>query len=166
MRTRFDGSGRMILQTFDPQSVTTPGLTRLERWLTRLFPCSLWTGGVGCPCLRRWDLLHARWGKLFLHRFLADDWSLDFHDHSGRMISIGLWGSYQEETPSGTRVWRAPWIRSFPATWTHRLRLVTPIVWTLVWVGPKERRSGFWYRGAWMNQTSYLTGPAQSRKSC
>ena len=141
-------------------------MTWLERWLTRRWACTLWTGGIGCPCLRRWELLRTRWGKLFLHRFFADDWSLDLHDHSGRMVSIGLWGCYEEETPTGTHIYHAPWVRTFPATHTHRLRLLTPSVWTLVWVGTKDRSSGFWYQGAWWPQADYLAGPAKSRKSC
>ena len=152
--------------TFVSQTVSTPGLTRLEQWLTTRWPCMLWTGGLGCPCLRRWCLLTTSRGKLFLHRFFADDWSLDLHDHSGHMISMGLWGAYEEETPQGKYVWRAPWIRRFPATWIHRLRLRTRVVWTLVWIGPKVRPSGFWYQGHWWSQDRYLKGPGPSRTRC
>ena len=152
--------------TFFVNNLTTPGLTRVERWLTRLWPCLVWTGGVGCPCLRRWTILDTRLGKLFLHRFLADDWSLDMHDHSAAMISVGLWGSYEEQTPTGVRHWHAPWIRRFPATWVHRLHLLTPHVWTLVWVWPHQRYSGFWHEGRWLSQGQYMPLFAKKRKSC
>ena len=150
---------------FVPQRVDTPGLTRFERLLTRFFACSLWTGGVGCPCLRRWALWNSKSQRVFLHRFIADEWSLDMHDHSAEMISIGIWGSYDEHTPEGVTRWRAPWVRRFPATWVHRITLVTPNAWTLVWSGKKERPSGFWLRGKWTDVFSY-SFVAHLRKSC
>lgn len=166
-----NGDGNFVVTrkappTFYAQAPSTPGLTKLERWLTRRWPCVLWTGGVGCPCLRRWKLLDRLGWSLLLHRFFADDWSLDLHDHSSKMVSVGLWGAYEEETPQGRRTWSAPWVRSFPASHTHRLRLMTPVVWTLVWVGRQTKRSGFWAEGRWWTQSEYLRGLAKARKSC
>src|SRR5579872_58435 len=84
-------------------------------------------GGDRCPTyLYRWNLLSRR-GKfsVYLHHFVGDDWSYDLHDHPKRFISIGLWGWYIEERPSGghtiKRVYRAPWFRSFPAQYIHRI---------------------------------------------
>lgn len=151
---------------WEPQTLNTVGLTLLERLFTRLWPCMLWTGGVGCPVLRRWTVVKGARGGLYVHHFIGDDWSKDLHDHSGRMVSIGLWGSYEEETPEGKRVWRAPWVRTFPATWTHRLRLVTKSVWTVIWVGPKERGSGYWFRGRWWHKDIYEMKVGRLRKSC
>lgn len=154
------------LPPFVLQNSTTPGLTRWEQWLTRHFVCKLWTGGVGCPTLRRWTLLDTRWGNLYLHRFVGDDWSLDMHDHSSRMVSIGLRGRYLEETPTGSRVWTAPWCRTFPATWVHRVRLLTPTVWTIVWGWPKQQHSGFWRDGVRWGVSEYMKTWALKRKSC
>jgi hypothetical protein len=53
-----------------------------------------------CPTyLYRWTILSTRWGKVYLHKFVGDDWSLDLHDHPKRFISIGLRGSYLETHP-------------------------------------------------------------------
>src|SRR5580698_4386516 len=103
-------------------------------------------GRERCPTyLYRWTML-SRKGKfsVYLHHFVGDDWSLDLHDHPKRFISIGLWGWYLEETLNtdpvyeGTKTcigypctchgadlarpatkskeYRAPWIRTFPAS--------------------------------------------------
>ncbi len=133
-------------------------------------------GHEQCPTyLYRWTLL--RLGKLcalYLHHFVGDDWALDFHDHPKRFVSIGLWGSYVEVTPapkliSGVceDVYRAPWIRTFPATHKHRLRMIAPgaTCWTLVLVTRAVRPWGFWKDGQWMPWRAYVK-PGVSRISC
>src|SRR2546423_15062897 len=102
-------------------------------------------GGERCPTyLWRWTIL--KWNghfSIYLHHFVGDDWSRDLHDHPKRFISIGLWGWYIEETPySGSAEWaalgpvrtryRAPWIRTFPASHIHRLVVPSKNCWTLV----------------------------------
>lgn len=87
-----------------------------------------------CPTyLYRWVMLKTRWFQVYLHHFVGDDWSLDLHDHPKRFISVGLWGWYIEETPfePADSEWArlgpvrtkfsAPWIRTFPAHYVHRL---------------------------------------------
>lgn len=74
--------------------------------LTRLFgaPEEI-NGGTRCPTyLYRWTLLqkHGRF-SIYLRHFVADDWSRGLHDHPKRFISIGLWGWYIEDTPTGSR---------------------------------------------------------------
>src|SRR5256885_6406288 len=112
-------------------------------FLNRVFQREEMDGDGRCPTyLVRWTLLKF-WGgrSLYLHHFVGDDWALDLHDHPKRFVSIGLWGGYIEETPSpkliravSEDVYRAPWIRTFPATHVHRLRMLAPGAecWTLV----------------------------------
>lgn len=120
--------------------------------------------------LFRWTLLRARWGKVYLHKFVGDDWSLDLHDHPKRFWSIGLWGSYLETTSAVERRFRAPWIRTFPAS--HRHRLTTPWghCWTLIIVGLSERDWGFWHGGRFIPWRDYVDGPdsgiADRMKGC
>lgn len=123
-------------------------------------------GGERCPTyLYRWTLLGTRWFKIYLHHIVGNDWSRDLHDHPKRFISIGLWGWYIEETPTGETEWRAPWIRSFPPSHIHRLR--TENAWTLVIVGPYRRMWGFWHNGVWIPWREYLgTSFADERKDC
>lgn len=125
-----------------------------------------------CPTyLYRWTLLSTRWGKVYLHKFVGDDWSRDLHDHPKRFVSIGVFGSYVEETPSGDQRYRAPWIRSFPATHQHRIRMTHPgkTCWTLVFVGKLQRDWGFWHEGQWHQWKSYVEergGIADKMKAC
>jgi hypothetical protein len=128
-----------------------------------------------CPTyLFRWTIARIGSHKVYLHKFVGDDWSRDVHDHPKRFISIGLWGSYEEETrgawdvPSWRR-WRAPWFRSFPAD--HRHRITTPWghCWTLVIVGPSTRDWGFWHDGKFYRWDDYVRGEggiADKMKAC
>ena len=91
-----------------------------------------------CPTyLYRWTLFRLPFTSIavYLHHFVGDDWSRDMHDHPKRFISIGLRGSYIEETPNGERIYTAPWMRTFPAAHVHRIRMAPGgSAWTLVLV--------------------------------
>ena len=116
----------------------------------------------------RWTLLKLRSSAVYLHHFVGDDWSRDLHDHPKRFISIGLCGSYCEETPAGQRMYRAPWIRTFPATHIHRIFLVDgQPCWTIVIVLRATRPWGFWHAGRWIHWREYVGSEAAERmKTC
>lgn len=117
-------------------------------------------GGNRCPTyLYRWTLLRIKSWAMYLHHFVGDDWARDLHDHPKRFISIGLWGRYVEQTPTSERVYQAPWVRTFPATHIHRLRLINKEpCWTLVIVLNTVRPWGFWHEGRFINWKSYVFG--------
>jgi hypothetical protein len=146
-------------------------------------------GGERCPTyLWRWTIFAWRGHfSLYLHHFVGDDWSRDLHDHPKRFISIGLWGWYLEETPCGgtvngsprgneswdswTRItkYRAPWIRTFPATHIHRITVPSKSCWTLVAVLKPVREWGFWHLGKFMPWRDYVNGKdgiADKMKAC
>jgi hypothetical protein len=139
------------------------------KFLDRLFRLEEINGHEICPTyLYRWTLL--RLGKIlgiYLHHFVGDDWALDQHDHPKRFISIGLSGGYVEETPTGEKIYKAPWIRSFPVEHKHRLRMTEPgsDCWTLVIVLRASRSWGFWKDGKFINWREYVK-PGVSRPSC
>lgn len=139
-------------------------------WLHRFFKLEEINGADRCPTyLFRWTLLRTRWFGVYLHHFVADDWSLDHHDHPKRFTSIGLWGRYVEETPEGERLFRAPWVRSFPAEHRHRIRLPEGCrsCWTLVIVGSATRPWGFWHLGEWIPWKQYVRSEvADEMKAC
>lgn len=144
----------------------------LHRWLDRRFGAAEEINGhERCSTyLFRWHLLSTRRAKAYLHKFVGDDWSRDLHDHPKRFISIGLWGSYLEHSPTGQRRYRAPWVRSFPAV--HRHRLTTPwgTCWTLVIVLRTVREWGFWHDGRFIPWHDYVDGTesalADKMKAC
>jgi hypothetical protein len=153
--------------------------------LTRLFgkPEEI-NGANRCPTyLWRWTVLKLRHGRgIYLHHFVNDDWSLDLHDHPKRLgiiyiipkvvmyiipkrfISIGLKGRYFEWTPDSAivgfgrkaREYRAPWIRSFPANYIHRLTVPEKSCWTLVIVLRAEREWGFWHNSEFIHWRQYV----------
>lgn len=129
-------------------------------------------GANRCPTyLYRWILLATKRLSIYLHKFVGDDWSLDLHDHPKRFISIGLWGSYVEFTPKGSKMYDAPWFRSFPAEHIHRLTLPRrQHCWTLVLTLHATRAWGFWHAFEWIPWKEYVIGKfshiADSMRSC
>lgn len=116
--------------------------------------------------LYRWIVFRRLKGlKIYLHHFVGNDWSRDLHDHPKRFVSIGLWGWYIEEFQKGSigvfrRSYRAPWIRSFPATHIHRLIVPSGNCWTLVIVLKPVREWGFWHAGKFIHWKEYVYGSA------
>jgi hypothetical protein len=138
----------------------------LNRWFRR----EEINGAERCPTyLYRWQLFRCRWFTLYLHRFVGEDWSRDMHDHPKRFLSVGLAGAYEEQTPAGTRIFRAPWIRSFPAEHVHRIKPIGGECWTLVAVFAASRPWGFFHDGLWIHWKKYVEGfggIADQMKSC
>lgn len=163
--------------------------------LNRLFTLEEINGAGRCPTyLYRWTLFQPKWPRwlwrgfgIYLHRFVGDDWSLDLHDHPKRFVSIGLLGAYIETTYNAgaercpceltrehTRehLYRAPWVRTFPANHIHRLRLPEDRrpCWTLVIVLRSVREWGFWHSGQWIHWREYVNGGsshiADKMKAC
>jgi hypothetical protein len=181
-----------------------PREARVRRtWFDRIFQREEMNGDGRCGTyLVRWTLMRFWSGiGVYLHHFTGDDWSRDLHDHPKRFISIGLWGSYIEETPAAPdvihdadvcgcgnaaawcpfnpsatdvepfttwRLYRAPWVRTFPAEHIHRIRLVNGHpCWTLVIVLKTERAWGFWSLGRWIPWREYVASDtATRRKAC
>jgi hypothetical protein len=139
--------------------------------LDRIFGRAEEINGDGrCPTyLYRWTLFKFRGAKVYIHKFVGDDWSLDLHDHPKRFISIGIWGRYLEQTPRGSRIYRAPWFRSFPAEHQHRISTPWGNCWTLVIVLRTTRDWGFWHDGEFMRWDDYVRGKggiAEKMKAC
>ena len=140
---------------------------RLHRLLDRIFgKAEEINGAERCPTyMYRWVVAARERGKLYLHKFIGDDWAIDLHDHPKRFVSIGVWGRYIEHLDDdAVKIWTAPWVRSFTAEHCHRLTLAPgETCWTLVWVGKPERRWGFWQDGSFIPWRDYVNGPAGDR---
>jgi len=120
-------------------------------------------GHERCPTyLYRWTLWKWRGRGVYVHHFVGDDWSRDLHDHPKRFISIGLKGWYSEQTENACKVYRAPWIRSFPATHRHRISVPSCSCWTLVIVLRSVRKWGFWHDGVFYEWRDYVNGFASA----
>ena len=119
-------------------------------FIDRLFRMEEMNGGY------RWELARVGGLRIDLHHFVTDDWLGDMHDHPARGISIGLFGKYREETPRGARIYRAPWVRSFPASHTHRITMVDRgSCWTIMIMLKPVRTWGFWTSAGWKPWDEY-----------
>lgn len=124
--------------------------------------------------LYRWTIGKWRGRGVYLHHFVGDDWSHDLHDHPKRFISIGLKGGYTEITPGEKRtVFKAPWIRTFPAEHIHRIVMSRGWLgeigdcWTLVIVLKPTRQWGFWHFGTFVPWRQYVDSEtADQMKAC
>lgn len=79
------------------------------------------------------------------------------------------WGRWTPApAPPVQRTWRAPWLRTFPATHIHRIGLVDGRpAWSLVIVLKTVRPWGFWNRGQWIPWRQYVDSElATQRKAC
>ncbi len=150
---------------------------RIASWLATLLfgePDDLNRGADCPPYMKRWRI----WAspddtepkdpfRIYLHRFDGSDWALHPHNHPKKFWSIGLWGEYMEHVfaephnPRGgmeTKVWRAPWFRSFPADHTHRviMKWKSQPCWTLVFTGKYTQTWGFFTDKGFMRSREYF----------
>lgn len=141
----------------------------LTRILNRLFRLEEINGARRCPTyLYRWTIFKLFGVGLYLHRFVGNDWSLDCHDHPKRFTTLMLYGRYRETVldPATNeythREYRAPFVRSFPASHCHRVEIEPgEECWTLVLVGRASRAWGFWHFGQFFGWRDYVAGPAK-----
>lgn len=126
------------------------------------------------PLLVRYQIIrHPKFWGIFLHKLCRSDHDRALHDHPWPFVSIVLWGGYKEirhvrdinnvvryETIEETefQVHRPGAILYRPATWRHRV-IIEPgrPAWTLILVGPRARRWGFWPNDGWCYWRKYNT---------
>lgn len=82
-------------------------------------------------------------------------------------VNAGLCDQYSHQRT----VYRAPWVRTFPADHIHRISGPTPAspCWTLVMVLWHVREWGFWHSGMFLHWRGYVTAGneiADSRRAC
>lgn len=134
----------------------------LEKILNKILPKEEIIRGDSNIYLRRWTLLRLGKSKFFkkigiadiriyIHKFINGDHTLCLHDHPNDLISFIFWNGYDEEYWDAKEKlnkfirYKAPCIRKFPASHTHRVTLLNnKPTWSLVFMWPKKRRWGFW----------------------
>jgi hypothetical protein len=101
------------------------------------------------PLLIRWIILRTPLFGVYLHKLLRSDHDRALHDHPWAFVSIVLKGSYIEISEHQRIVRKRFGVIVRSATWKHRFVISHPPAWTLVFVGPRIRRWGFWPEGKW-----------------
>lgn len=117
---------------------------------------------IGIDYLTRWTISHTF--RLYVHRFRRSDIDVP-HDHPWNYLSIILWGGYFEQTPDDPYFsWKPPGsILYHKAEWIHRVILKQDIegfwppvnAWTLVWLGCKRRKWGFYCPQGFVEASKY-----------
>jgi hypothetical protein len=119
------------------------------------------------PLLTRWTLFRIPAFGIYIHKFLRSDYDRALHDHPWPFVSIILKGGYYEvhdQTTDGLQemTWYGSGsvlVRS--AEWRHRVKLEEDpriirmrglkrkTAWTLIFVGRRSRKWGFWLPSGW-----------------
>lgn len=104
----------------------------------------------GIVYLSRWWLIKTPWGGIAVHRIAAPDARPTLHDHPFAFVAFVLWGGgYIERRldPKTMRVDEHHRVRRVNRMRTHDAHSITalasPVVWTLLLVGPHRRTWGF-----------------------
>jgi len=108
------------------------------------------------PLLIRYKLFAIGPAGVYLHKFLRSDYDRALHDHPWAFITLILTPGYHEvhdNNPNREEVtqWNGPGrILYRPAKWRHRVVIKDgQPTWTLVLVGPRQRKWGFWLDDGW-----------------
>lgn len=113
-------------------------------------------GELPSPLMWRYILLRTPWFGIYLHHFLRSDYDRALHDHPWSFVSIilrgGYWEAHDQTIDGSMRIeWRAPGrVLLRPAEWRHRVILDDGATsWSLVIVGSRERKWGFFLPTGW-----------------
>lgn len=118
----------------------------------------------------RWSQPAADGAHLYVRHYPNTSWgrmACDTHveDFERRGVSPTEWGWRPGVT---RRAYRAPWVRTFPADYVHRIVLDGGRgAWTLCIVLKATRKWGFWTRQGWVFWRDYVrSDEARARRSC
>ncbi len=133
------------------------------RWLLRaMFLVKEIHGRNGKLHFQRFRLLSTPWFSIFVHRILESDLDVHLHDHPWSFVSFILWGSYIEasaKSPSWatpvTRTTRPGSVVYHHHSDAHSLKLLTKVVWSLVFVGAHKYDWGYQTEYGWVDHDRY-----------
>lgn len=132
-------------------------------WLIRkLFLVKEIKSKAGVVHFQRYRLLNTPWLKIYVHKICQSDQDRHMHDHPWNFVSLLLSGSYREYSAVSPR-WQDVKERVIAAgrmvrhhhTDAHRIRLLTPHVWSLVFAYGKTRPWGYQTERGWMEHEEY-----------
>jgi hypothetical protein len=121
------------------------------------------------PLLIRYIIFRIPQFGIYIHKLCRDDNDRALHDHPWPFTSIILKGGYFEHTERWLETdppinieefqyYSAGSILRRPAEWRHRFALTAYPTWTLVFVGRRCRKWGFWVDGVnwcWWRKYNY-----------
>jgi hypothetical protein len=114
----------------------------------------VYIGGKENPLLVRYILFRIGAVGVYLHKLCRSDHDRALHDHPWPFVSVLLTGGYHEihdqtkDREQVTEYRKRGSVLLRPAEWRHRLLLDKP-VWTLIIVGRRARKWGFFTSNGW-----------------
>lgn len=117
-----------------------------------------WNESVGlpeCPYLRRWVFDFGAF-SIRVHRWQSSDDERAFHDHPWWFLTLVLWGSYVDSSPSGRDLLRIGSVRCRSANHRHTVEVLKPGTWTILITGRASRRWGFWVDDKLLRRDKYF----------
>lgn len=117
----------------------------------------------GVTHFRRWRLFWSPWGSIYLHNITNSDLDIDPHDHPWDFSSLIIKGSYSEVSRypiddykvDYTKVYKPGMVNTKKTVDCHKLTLLTPSVWTLVFVGKRKHDWGYQTAKGWVHHKEY-----------
>lgn len=111
---------------------------------------------------RRYRLLSTPWFSLYLHQICRSDEDVDMHDHPWDFESMILSGSYAEFSKYPPEFDDVEYNKFYAgdcikhnAEDAHRIYLLSPEVWTLVFTSGRNREWGYQTSEGWINHEEY-----------
>jgi hypothetical protein len=105
---------------------------------------------------RRWEILKTPWFSIWLHGIYAADKDLHLHNHPWDFKSIVIKGSYIEETQDGFVEQYTGKFNSRNGKSFHKIKkLLSPVVYTLFFVGKEKRKWGYLVNDKFINHEEY-----------
>lgn len=106
-------------------------------------------GPANNPYIVRHILFRISMFGIYLHEMRRSDHDRALHDHPWPFMSFILRRGYRELTPYGMLTHKPGRVLFRPATWQHAVVIDGKPAWTLIFVGRRSRRWGFWPEGKW-----------------
>ena len=111
---------------------------------------------------RRYRLLQTPWFAIYIHKICLSDMDLDMHDHPWNFASVILEGAYHETStypPNFDVIHHRDCysgdVIEHKAEDAHKIRLISNVVWTLVFTSGRNRYWGYQTRQGWIGNKEY-----------
>ena len=133
------------------------------RWLVRtLFLTKEIRSQAGVLHFQRFRLIQTPWFAIYVHRISASDEEKHAHDHPFDFLTFLLRGEYEEswaKCPHWSlfmkrRVRAGRWA-FHDHTDVHKIKLLTPVVWSLVFAGGHKYDWGYQTNEGWVDHRVY-----------
>lgn len=137
-------------------------MSLLSKIIRKLFLVKEIVSRAGQVHFRRYRLLQTPWFAIYIHQICKSDEDLDPHDHPWHFASVILEGAYEEQSwypPNFDKMdfntYYSGDVIEHRAEDAHKIRLVSPEVWTMVFTSGRGRYWGYQTKTGWIGHKEY-----------